>query len=236
MLDNSYWTLAVELIFYLLILIAYITKQIKKVDLLIVGGLLLLASFHLALKITQSDFFTKISGRIEFVNHAQLFFVGILFYKLQNDANNVKRHLLIFICLVFAIMLHSKSHVANYISQFEHGCVLVGIFSIFYLFIYGKLNWVVNKTTLFFGKISYSVYLVHQFFSSKVLVPFFASKLGLPILPTYILSFIIVVGLAILLCHFIEIPVNNAIRQRYKKKHIPIVRHEREINVAEMLN
>jgi len=92
-------------------------------------------------------------------------------------------------------------------------------FAIFILYVSDRLKFIVNRTTVFLGRISYPLYLIHQFVSVGIIIPFFNGTLGINFwISSLLIALPIVILLASLLNSFVEIPAMNAIRNLYKRK------------------
>ncbi|RVU01506.1 acyltransferase [Mucilaginibacter limnophilus] len=216
-IDHSYWSLAVEVVFYVLILIALLTKQIKNIEKWSAVGLVLLVLFHFVSPLLHVEgLLFKISYRIEFLNQAPLFIAGIIFYKMHHERPTLYRHLLVLCSFVLACFMHPKGRALQHISFTEHTIMLMIYFAMFYLFIYGLIGWIANTGTLFLGKISYSLYLIHQYFSLRILIPSLMDA-GLPHLHACIVSLLIVIITAAGFAYFIEYPLHDKIRAYLKR-------------------
>ncbi len=169
-LDGSYWTMIIEMLFYLVILLLFYLKQLKNV--LIIG-----ISFSIVLAIL-SQWFNDIQyvrfcfNRFPFFKYLPLFLAGISFYKLHSKTGQVLFHqFIILICLLFQTLLYNTTRRVNLgLNQFEYFLILSLFFLLFWLFLYGKLGFIVNSVTLFLGKISYALYLIHEAVTQKVLI------------------------------------------------------------------
>ena len=64
----------------------------------------------------------------------------------------------------------------KHMSQFEYLIVLSLFFGIFGLFVSRLLERIANPVTLFLGKISYPLYLTHQYLSINLIIPYFMWK------------------------------------------------------------
>ncbi len=202
--DNVYWTLTVELSFYFLIFVVFLTRGMKYIEAL--GFLLLtlmvinksyLTIFHLHIPniITVS----------EFLIYGHLFFAGILFYNLKTKGHKWYRYFGLGACLLVQHLLRDKPYVT---------LVVVVWFLFFYLFILNRLSWLAHKPLLYLGTISYSLYLVHQVIGYVII------RHLTDINANALLKIVIPIGcsllLATLLTFGVEKPMMEHIRRAYK--------------------
>lgn len=148
-----------------------------------------------------------------------LFLSGIIFYKIRIKVNKEYLNLILLLfCLIAQILLYShagRSH--YYISKLEYGVILIIFFCFFYLIAKDKLKWIVNPLTLFLGKISYTLYLFHQFIILNVIIPYFVGELGFDFWLTIIfIASPLVILLAYYMNRYIEIPGTNYMKQYLK--------------------
>jgi len=150
--DGVYWTLPIELSFYILMFVFFLTKNLKYIEIWGLAWLIFMVWSSRLLWIVHwhAPGWLKIS---ELLNYGHLFFAGILFYNLKTQGNAWYRHAGLVLCLVVQYMIRVDNI----------GPMVVGVFFlIFYLFVLGKLSWIVNKPMIYLGTISYSGYLIHQ--------------------------------------------------------------------------
>jgi peptidoglycan/LPS O-acetylase OafA/YrhL len=100
--------------------------------------------------------------------------------------------------------------------------VLGFYFLLFILFVNHKLGFIVSKPTLFFGKISFALYLIHQFISIDLIIPELL-KLGCPFWPAVFAALSISVVLATGITYFIEIPLGKKLNLALRRRlHLPL--------------
>ncbi|WP_158638401.1 acyltransferase family protein [Panacibacter ginsenosidivorans] len=146
--DGVYWTLEIEIFFYLFMALLLFCKQIKNI--------LFWGVFFLAMTWVNAFFYTipdKLSIILN-VKYNCFFFAGILFYKIKFSQDRIdwKIHLLIASCLITSLIV---------IGPWPAKAIASCFFVLFYLFSYGLIN-LHAKPLLFLGKISYPLYLLHQ--------------------------------------------------------------------------
>jgi hypothetical protein len=117
---------------------------------------------------------------VPLVQFLPLFFAGTTFYTLYTKRDNlIFNYSIILFCFICQILLFPYSGPAHFfISAAEYSVMLFIYFVLFILLINDRLTFIVNKATLFLGKISFALYLVHQFFSLKIIIPLFCDIYG----------------------------------------------------------
>lgn len=217
-LDGAYWTLAVELLFYGLMLLLLVSGQLRAVETWGTLFLAVLLVVHLVGPVWFTGLYKLTLEYLPLISHAPLFFSGILFYNLQHRPPNRLRHLAIAGCLIFSGYLHDKGGTAmGAISGPEHNLVLALYVVLFYLFINKKLAFLVNKFTVFLGTISYSLYLIHYTLCVKVVLAQLENR-GWGLIPASAVALLVGLLVASIITFRIERPANDAIRVWYKKR------------------
>ena len=147
-IDGVYWTLSTELLFYFIMFLLFITRQIKNIEIFgFIGLLIIFCSMRLS-HFSMPQWVQ--AARLQTYGH--LFFAGILFYKLKTKGNAWHRYLGLALCLLVQHMLH--------VAGGEE--IVFLFFVVFYFFVSEKLAWIVNGPMVYLGTISYSLYLIHQ--------------------------------------------------------------------------
>jgi peptidoglycan/LPS O-acetylase OafA/YrhL len=217
-MDGSYWTLLVELQFYTLIVILYqlkLLKQIEKIGLIFLVGILIYSTVF-----THSSALDKnVAIYAPIINHFSLFFAGIIFYKLYFKLINVyKAFAIILSCFLLQTLIFDHAGKAfNFLTRADYVSTLTVYFIFFMLLAYKKIIFITRKYILFLGKISYPLYVIHQFVSVYFLMPFFVNKLKLPIWMAGSITIIFVIVLAALITNYIEIPMRVKLKKRFTK-------------------
>ncbi|MCE7067314.1 acyltransferase [Dyadobacter sp. CY326] len=218
-MDQSYWTLLVELVFYFWIFILLITKNTKNI---VAAGLFLtlaILAFH-TFSGHYIKFYELATRKIELLNHFPLFFSGILFYLIRDGKNVFRNSALILFSLFAACYLHYYGGRSQYhVTPMEHYAVLAFYHIVFALAIFGKLAFLNKSALLFFGKISYCLYLIHQYVGMRLLA-ILTDTLHLNIYPALLITIAFVVIIAFLVNKLIEAPANKLIRNAYKKRSV----------------
>lgn len=168
-LVGAYWTLYVEILFYFLVSLLMLMRLLPKIELVIFIGLLVCFALNFARQLlndkseTFNHLFVVLRGLCPLVSHFHSFAAGILFYICYKGGFNMQRLGLIIFTFIVAIAAHKDSVMINsFINAFEHGLCLLVYYILFVLILFNRLNFLTNKLFLFFGSISYPLYLIHQ--------------------------------------------------------------------------
>ena len=164
-------------------------------------------------------FVRKIISGVPLLPFMPLFFAGIIFYKIYEYKDKLTiRYAMLLLCLICQVFLfHYGGRSRYYASHIEYAVMVTIYFTLFTLFVNGKLKLIVNKGTLFLGKISFSLYLIHQFIAVGVLIPALTKGLHLNFwVASYLIVLPVVIVLAYLINHYIEIPASKRMREKLK--------------------
>ncbi len=193
--DGAYWSLLPELMFYLLMGILFAFKLLRKVRTIGIAWMILTL-----VNIYHHVPFVNILLNLKF---AMFFFAGIIFFRIKAEIHDIWDHFIILSCLVIAIL----SDLA-----YIPALIYIGIFSLFYLFVYGKLQRLCNKPLIFIGIISYPLYLIHQNIGF-VLIRSLSKIISNEILVIAV-ALCIVIFLAWVITRYLEYPIMLILRKR----------------------
>lgn len=157
--DQVYWSLQVELLFYIIIAIIYYTKQLNRIEFYS-----LLWLFMVIVTLLFDFLFEKYLRVLAILDHAPLFIAGMMFYKVKLKKSYYLNHIIIGLSLVIFLFslyfqLIDRGEIGISIVPF---LLIICAFLIFYLLIYFDVPFLRNKYLLFLGFISYPLYLLHN--------------------------------------------------------------------------
>ena len=218
-LDGPYWTMIIEMIFYLGILLLFHFKQLKYLNK--IGITLSILVVILSLFFYNNTIIKNILTIIPLLKYIPLFFAGTVFYKIYSFKNKLfENYLILLLCLICQILLFNclgKSH--DFINQKEYAIMIVVYFGLFTLFVNDKLYFIVSKGTLFLGKISFALYLIHQYISIHVIIPYFTEVLLVNFwIASIFISLPVVIILASIITYYIEVPFSKKMKEKLKSK------------------
>lgn len=205
-LDGSYWTLQVELFFYLQMLAWFMLGLLGRIRWIIAGWLLLTLAY--AESMQHQWHFSYAVRELFIVRHIPFFAMGILFYRLHQDRPGRAWDLaLIAACL--AVIGFTLPPVFLLVA-----CVCCAIFG---LFVVGALRWLATPAFALLGALSYSIYLLHQAIGLAII--YRLEQAGVPSYFAIVPAVCSVLCLAGLLTFLVERPAMRAIRNAWRRRH-----------------
>lgn len=200
--DGVFWTLSVELVFYVIMASLYYFKKLSNINLfsLVFLPVALLSYYLEGEQVITINKYVKLFMLLEY---GSLFIMGIMFYKILNEKGYAP-YFIVFIAYFVDVFIHQES------------AILISIyFVIFFLFVMGALSILRAKVLVFLGAISYSLYLVHQNIGYLVIHGLEKYELASPI-SVLLIPLLVSISLAILITVYIEKPALFYIRGRWK--------------------
>jgi peptidoglycan/LPS O-acetylase OafA/YrhL len=205
--DNSYWTLGVEIQFYIIIGLVFACGWIRRINLLSLAFLAAVTVYRLALVLGGF----QAAGWVEesFVEYGSFFVIGICMFRLRNKEGSR---------LTFAIMLLGVLSTAwggghqslspGSVEYFSGTCALT-IFMWFAVNDYFRvLRW---RPLVFLGEMSYPLYLVHQRIGVSLMEAFY--RHGTPAVAAVGIATLAVGALATVIHFAVEKPGRRYLRK-----------------------
>lgn len=198
--DGVYWTLSIELAFYILAFMALFAGLLRYTDYICLAWL----------SVSFGEFLLGVDlGLLEkalLLKYNLLFVSGIAFYRIWSQ----QARMLPAVCVVLAIILawfRYPHDVAMTIT------VWIGLFA---LIISGRLVWLNQRALVWLGSISYSLYLIHQNIGYGIIQ--WCYSVGVPPLVSIMLALAVSFFGAQLITMFVERPMLSAMRGWYKAR------------------
>ncbi|MES2763850.1 MAG: acyltransferase [Bacteroidota bacterium] len=209
-IDGSYWTMIIEIVFYICILILLVAKKTRYILPFSLALLAIIGTYSIYLENIYPSLNSQLIYWFHLFTHFPLFLAGIIFYKIYRKEGKLYFNYLILLCcfIVQISLFDNFEKTILYVSQTEYMIMLGIFFLIFVLFVNDKLEFLVSRPILFLGKISFALYLIHQFISTEIIIPLLA-KIGIHFWTSALIAFSICVLLATLITYFIEIPLGK---------------------------
>jgi peptidoglycan/LPS O-acetylase OafA/YrhL len=225
-IDGVYWTLIVEICFYATITVFICLRIKNKIEYFgYIALIVILFHYFILQELSQYNLYvSKIYFYSQFlyplINYFPLFFAGILFYKVKLNRLTFDKVIGLIVCFTMTVLLFEKSAAKASVNYFEYAITTGIYFIIWILYIKGKLMFIVSKATLFLGRISYSLYLLHGFVSVQVIIPFLVKDLGLNYWSAFLISLLLSISLAFIVTKFFEEPIIAYIKGQIKNNKL----------------
>jgi peptidoglycan/LPS O-acetylase OafA/YrhL len=204
--DGVYWTLQIELMFYLAMLALYLSRLLPRiVPVLAVWLLLSLSVFALdrsGLRVPGSGLLSTLA----ILPHIPLFGLGILFFRVHAKEGRLALNLAAMAACLAAIAV--EGGLEGLLAALV-GCALFGAL------VRGRLGLLRLKAPVFLGTISYSLYLLHQHIGYIVLRGLYRE--GFSPVAAIPLAIAVAICAAAMLTFLVEKPAMRAIRRRYNE-------------------
>jgi peptidoglycan/LPS O-acetylase OafA/YrhL len=197
--DRVYWTLSIELAFYILVgsaLFLGLTKHTTKICIL---------WLTLALATRLLNINLGLLHKALILNWCHLFIAGIMFFQVWSGTLKIK----------FAAPIFLLSLATAYLANNGLNCIVVmAFYLIFPLAIFGKIKLLNQKILVWLGTISYSLYLVHQNIGYGIIQKCYS--MNIPASVSITSSIIVSLAIAHLLTMYVEKPSMRKLRSLTK--------------------
>ncbi len=204
-IDGSYWTLPLELSFYVIVYFVFLSKLNKHVHWF--TGIFLIFTLIVNILAHRSIALAYTLYYIPVLKAGTFFMAGICFYKLFENKNDNIAKILILLSLIIQFVIGNWVEVA-YIATF---------YLLLYLFILQKLQWIVHPKILFLARMSFSVFLLHQYIGYEIM-NYLEQEWNLFHSLQIIITLSVMFSLSWLLSNFVEYPAMNWLRGKFLRK------------------
>lgn len=212
-LDFQYWTLTVEMQFYALMLGLYVLKRLESIETIGAVICLICLLYDVVAQPYLPNIYHFTNNALVLINHFPLFLSGMVFYRLKFDGYTPQRYALLLFCFITQLFLFDnggQSH--GFISANGYLLMLTIYYLLFFGYVENRLSIITSKALLFLGDISYPLYLVHQYLSVYVLLPYFNQ-----VLDNKIIAIFICLAINIALSSFIHFYIEKPASYKLKK-------------------
>lgn len=208
--DTVYWTLYYELLFYIIIAIAISLgkrKDIKGISPIVWYIFMGFVIIFSKIRLNNLDYKgIEWMSKLIMPRYIHMFIVGIMLYYLYKDKKNFFAH--------GVILLGIYNHYINHDLEYTRFFILYIL--LFYLVVYGvRISTPLDRPIAFIAKISYPLYLTHQFIGYGIIR--WMEAVGMTHEIFLIIPIAISILLAYLLHHFVEEP---SVRYFKRKKEM----------------
>jgi len=202
--DIVFWTLAVELVFYVIMGTVFAlgwTRRIVPIAFawLALAVVVALAGAHLPALIPVY------TTRFLILPHAPLFIIGMMWYRIHTDGF-AKGPALVIAAAVATVFIASGIVL---------GLIAAGVSVVVGLAVLGALRFAVGRVTVWLGAISYPLYLLHRNLGYTLL--FALNRRGVPSILNVLIAIAFALTIATAVSGFVERPAMESIRKRYKE-------------------
>jgi len=159
--DGVYWTLYVELKFYVIIFIVLLFDKFNKMELVLATWLSILL-LGLAFELP------RIVNSLVFSEWAPFFISGVVFYLLKVKGFNLLRSAILIVAFMLSLLeavegntVFNTDYNVN-ASELAVVLIVLSYYCTFTLIIFDKLSWFRSSWALRIGALTYPLYLIHQ--------------------------------------------------------------------------
>lgn len=233
-MDGAYWSLLTELCFYILVLMFFVWRKMEKIEWIVAGCLAALSALGIVTRFfpISAGAFKNLYTYATIVLMLPTLLAGMCFYRLMYKGRTIYRYLLIAGCLLTSLCIQHLDPRTALIGGFRFFAMHALYYSIFFLFVHGRLGFIVNRVTLFLGKISYPLYLLHMGMGLLIVIP--NLNLYMPIWPAILLTIGIMMVTAFLVHILVEKPVQAFLKKKWLTKGVVLQQPEKEQVVTEL--
>lgn len=212
-IEPPYWTMIVEWLFYVLMGGLMFSRARRYVWIVsaVLCSIIGMASFAI-----ESNYDVKaVFVLFPLLYHFPLFFLGMIFYRRFTIGRSNSFYYLIFLALICQCFVFPHTwRTCKYISAMEYLVVLAVFVLAFEGFCRQRLNFIVSPLTLFLGRISFPLYLTHQYLNINLIVPYMRWKFNMSLFGA---SAFVALPICILLAWLIHITAERIWSKRFKE-------------------
>lgn len=218
-LITAYWTLYIELTFYIGVSLVGYFKGLKNIEAILMAVVLVcfmmnwLYACQLGRASAYQHLYIVLRGLLPIITQVQFFAAGMVFYKIYYDGFNPLRITLLLLALVSTFASHALGGKALlFINVYEHLLCDCAYFAVFILLCFKQLNVLKTRLGMLTGSISYVLYLIHESFG-HLLKEYFMKNVSLFIADA--LPMFLCLILAWLIEKYFDVPVRRWLKKKF---------------------
>lgn len=226
-IDGAYWSLEIELFFYLLVFALLLIRQANRL-LVVTIGMLVISGVDYWLQMTGQAGVPSQVRWLLFFEYWPYFGVGIALYAMRNQRQFFWPGVTLALCVARACerVIADALHLAEPARQVSDSAPTVPWIEltkfavcaiVFTLAVYDRLPVLRWRVMLALGAISYPLYLLHQNIG-YILIGWLHDRLNVPANVTLVLTVVAVIALAAVVSMVIERPSMHLLRQFYLRR------------------
>jgi len=198
--DGAYWTLTVEIAFYVCMLGLWLVFRLRNIERLILGWLLLKLLFALA----WPDMPERLVMLL-ILRYVPFFAIGMVSYRVWAGQRSWRQQIPVIAAILMTIAVCETPDLLL------AGVILVGCFG---AMLAGNLRWLCWAPLLWIGQISYSLYLVHQHIGFTIM--YNMDRAGIAPGIGYAVAVVAAIVLGALIHYLVERPVGRVLQQQWR--------------------
>lgn len=202
-IDGAYWSLAVELHFYLMAVLLLPLGLMRHVPRLALAWAAACAFTQALPVLTGHNVPWKLQLLLD-LRFGHFFAAGIAFYQLWTGRGGRLAWLTIAFCAV----------AIGFRMQPKAALIALAFLGLFALAVTGRLRWLPSRPLLWLGRISYALYVVHQMVGYRIML--WAEQAGAPRELAILLAATVVLTLADAITRHVEQPAMRVLRARLR--------------------
>jgi peptidoglycan/LPS O-acetylase OafA/YrhL len=199
--DPSYWTLQIELLFYLIIYSIWTTNLLRQIERI----LFIWVCFSI---LFAMGFVHPLIGSILILEYMPLFAIGIIAYRSRQDAWRPVLHVPLLGGSLLAVQLRGDPHVM---------LAAIAVVLVMISLAHGRLIFLRHPVLLWLGAISYPLYIIHQYIG--IIIIFRLDALGLARPLSVMLTIAMMLLLAEAIRRYVEQPALRVIRDWWRGRN-----------------
>ncbi|WP_417069587.1 acyltransferase family protein [Niveibacterium terrae] len=210
LVDNVYWTLGVEMIFYVQAFTLFVTGQIRRFPLLILALLALRLGYFLAERLWGVAL-PFLAFRFLLLGFIPYFGLGVALFRCHQRGRGAVEDAIVIAASLLTVAL---------VESVSAALVSAALFAVFALAVGGRLAVLRRAPLVWLGTISYPLYLLHENIGWCAIRTLEALGVGSDL--AVLAALLLALGLASMLHYAVEAPAMMAIRRAWRARFVEV--------------